>query len=345
MNATSPHRHPRAFELDDPTLKAVNEATPPADQSSYGGSHRPESGDPVIEQSQNLSNRLLRTNHWATLLATSLIGLATLSISIWFTNFIWATIQRNDAIGWGGTGLLLTATLAALAIFIREILALVRVRSLRRIRALAEEAREQRDIKAERAATRALTRLLSSREDLAWPLARFREHAHDPRDPGDLLILADRELMLPLDQQAQNCIMSSARRVSVVTAMSPNGLLSMGFVLYENIRMLRVIATLYGGRPGLAGALRLGRMVFLHILATGGLALTDDLFGQFIGQDLLRRLSRRLGEGVFNGALTARIGIAAMIVIRPIPYVEVQPPRLRNLLSKLFKTGQTETKQ
>ena len=28
--------------------------------------------------------------------------------------------------------------------------------------------------------------------------------------------------------------------------------------------------------------------------------MTDDLVGQFIGQDVLRRLSRRLGEGAFT---------------------------------------------
>ena len=83
-------------------------------------------------------------------------------------------------------------------------------------------------------------------------------------------------------------------------------------------------------------------MVFTHILATGGLALTDDLFGQFLGQDLLRRLSRRLGEGMFNGALTARIGVAAIEVTRPMPYLEAHPVRIRDLLPELFRrTGIT----
>jgi putative membrane protein len=104
-------------------------------------------------------------------------------------------------------------------------------------------------------------------------------------------------------------------------------LIAVGYVAVENLRLLRALATLYGGRPGFIGALRLANMVFGHIVATGGLAMTDDLLGQFLGQDILRRLSRRLGEGAFNGALTARIGIAAIEVIRPLPYLAAKPPR------------------
>jgi putative membrane protein len=114
-------------------------------------------------------------------------------------------------------------------------------------------------------------------------------------------------------------------------------LVSVGFVLIENLRMLRKLATLYGGQPGLAGSFRLAKLVVAHIIATGGVALTDDLFGQFLGQDLARRLSRRLGEGVFNGMLTARVGTAALDVCRPPPFLESDAPRLREVVAEVFK--------
>ena len=98
-----------------------------------------------------------------------------------------------------------------------------------------------------------------------------------------------------------------------------------------------MLATLYGARPGYAGAMRLARMVFGHIVATGGVAMTDDLLGQFLGQDLIRRLSRRLGEGAFNGALTARVGITALEVVRPMPFRVARPPRLRDVLAEALK--------
>jgi putative membrane protein len=114
-------------------------------------------------------------------------------------------------------------------------------------------------------------------------------------------------------------------------------LIAVAYVLIENMRLLRALATLYGGRPGLLGALKLGRMVLAHIVATGGIAMTDDLLGQFLGQDILRRLSRRLGEGVFNGALTARIGTVAVEVCRPLPFIEAAPVRLRDFMGELLR--------
>jgi putative membrane protein len=119
--------------------------------------------------------------------------------------------------------------------------------------------------------------------------------------------------------------------------MSPMVFISVGYVAVENVRLLRGLASLYGGRPGLIGSLRLARMVLGHIIATGGIALTDDLLGQFLGQDILRRLSRRLGEGAFNGALTARIGIAAIEVIRPLPFLAAKRPRVREVLGEVLK--------
>jgi putative membrane protein len=150
--------------------------------------------------------------------------------------------------------------------------------------------------------------------------------------------------MAPIDREARLLITRSAKRVATVTALSPMVLIAVTFVLIENLRLLRKLAALYGGRPGFFGLLRLAQLVLTHMVATGGVALTDDLLGQFLGQDLLRRLSRRLGEGAFNGALTARIGIAAIDVIRPLPFLVARRPRVREVLAEALKPLFTQAK-
>jgi putative membrane protein len=274
---------------------------------------------------------------WGALLLSAMLGLASLAASVSFARFVSQALERNDWIGWTSTALLCVGALAALVILVREVFGLFRLARLGRLRREAATALSTKDKALERAAVRDLRALYASRRDVRWGLARLAEHEADVRDPGDLLRLADRELLAPLDTSARRLILASAKRVSTVTALSPMVWIAMIFVLVENLRLLRGLAGLYGGRPGGMGALRLARMVATQIIATGGIAMTDDLLGQFLGQDILRRVSRRLGEAAFNGALTARIGVAAIDVTRPLPFLDAAPVRVRDIVPELFK--------
>ena len=194
-----------------------------------------------------------------------------------------------------------------------------------------------RETGAERRAIEEILSRFGGRPELRWSLATVTEHARSVSDASDLARLVDRDVMPVLDSDARRLVAATARRVSVVTALSPMALVTVGWILIENLRLLRALATLYGGQPGFLGTTRLARMVLVHIVATGGVALTDDLLGQFLGQDLIRRLSRRLGESIFNAALTARIGAAAIEVIRPLPYLEAPRVRARDFIAEIVR--------
>ena len=56
-----------------------------------------------------------------------------------------------------------------------------------------------------------------------------------------------------------------------------------------------------------------------------------------IEQDARARLSARLGEGVLNGLLTARVGLSAMAVCRPMAYAARKPPGVSEIAPFLFK--------
>ena len=72
-----------------------------------------------------------------------------------------------------------------------------------------------------------------------------------------------------------------------------------------------------------------------HLAVTGGLVLTDGLVEQLVGQGLAAKLSARLGEGVVNGLMTVRVGIAAIRVVRPLPYHTQKPPTVRDFMPEL----------
>lgn len=344
MTNHDPRRRPRAFAPDDPALKVSDpvdlpvEAVPGTAKAEEGGDPTAASADgEVADSGRPTVADLKRGFGWGGLLLSALTGLFLLGLGAWFARLVSAALARNDIVGWAAYGLLIVAAVTAGILVVRELIGFSRLSRLTRIKSDVLHAIETSDVKSERAAVRRIRALYSGRTDLKWGLARFREHERDVHDPGGLMALAERELVAPLDAEARRAILTSAKRVSVVTAISPIFFFAILYVLVENVRMLRGLATLYGGRPGALGALRLGRMVVTHIIATGGIAMTDDLIGQFLGQDLVRRLSRRLGEGVFNGALTARIGAAAIDVCRPLPFIEAKPIRVRDLVGEVVR--------
>jgi putative membrane protein len=154
-----------------------------------------------------------------------------------------------------------------------------------------------------------------------------------------LVRLAETGLLAPLDQMAQKMVLDSAKRVSVVTAVSPRALVDVGYVIYESSRLIRRLAELYGGRPGTLGLFRLARRVVAHLAVTGSIAVGDSLIQQLVGHGLAAKLSARLGEGVINGLMTARVGIAAMDIVRPLPFVAVRRPGIGDFMSELTRIG------
>ena len=90
------------------------------------------------------------------------------------------------------------------------------------------------------------------------------------------------------------------------------------------ISLIRRLSTIYGGRASGYGLLKLTGRVISHLAVTGGVALADSFVSQIVGTGLAARLSAKLGEGVLNGVLTARVGIAAASLCRPLPFIEMR---------------------
>ena len=130
--------------------------------------------------------------------------------------------------------------------------------------------------------------------------ARLKALADEIIDADDRLAIAERELLAPLDAQAKRAIAGAAKQVSLVTAVSPRAIVDVAFVIFAAVRLLRTLARIYGGRPGLFGFLRLARAAFNHLAVTGGVAVGDSLMQQVLGLGLAARISAKLGEGVLE---------------------------------------------
>ena len=79
-----------------------------------------------------------------------------------------------------------------------------------------------------------------------------------------------------------------------------------------------------------------------HVAITGGMAASDSLVQQVLGHGIAAKLSQRLGEGILNGLLTARLGLAAIDVTRPLPFTALPRPALGDLAKDLLRKREDE---
>jgi putative membrane protein len=285
-----------------------------------------------------------RMTWWGRLLWTTGSILVSAGLGLAADRLIRDLFAANPWLGWLGLGVLALFLMAALALGIREFFALRRLHALDALRRDASRAVADNDQQLAHNITDHLTSIYASRPDLARARQTVTENLPHLFDGHEIVAMTERSLMAPLDARAKALTAASARRVALVTAVSPRALVDIAFVIYESVRLAGAIAALYGARPGFFGFWRLTGAVLTHLAVTGGLVLTDGIVEQLVGQGLAAKLSARLGEGVVNGLMTVRVGIAAMRVVRPLPF-ETQPqPVVRDFIPELTRLATDPTK-
>jgi putative membrane protein len=286
------------------------------------------------------SRKPSRLGRWFWGIAATLVSFIA-SVAAW--EFVTGLLDRNPVLGLVATVLVVAFLVVLVAIALREMAAFARLRRVDQLQSQAEAAAARDDLEGAREVVARLKRLYRGRDDLSWGLDRLAARESEVFDADGLLGLAEAELIAPLDARATREIEVAARQVATITAIVPIALADLVTALTANIRMIRRIAEIYGGRSGALGSWRLTRAVLTHLVATGAVAVGDDLIGSLAGGSVLSRVSRRFGEGVVNGALTARVGVAALEVCRPVPFVARQRPRvtaiLRRALAGVFDTA------
>ena len=288
-------------------------------------------GVPVIAERR-------RRAPWGTLFVSALGGLVSLGAGLAVERMVADLFAAAPWLGWVAVAFSAITAVALLGLVARELRGVFRERQIERLRKAAADALAVRDGEAAKAVARDLAALYAGRARVVLgPTVASVED--EIMDADDRLALAERTLVEPLDALAQRAIATAAKRVSAVTAMSPRAVVDLAFVLYTAASLLRRIAAIYGGRPGLFGLLRLFRAAVNHLAVTGGVAVGDSLLHQVLGVGLAARVSAKLGEGMLNGLMTARFGLAALDVCRPLPFIRTPPPRIADVAGELLPKG------
>ena len=246
-------------------------------------------------------------------------------ISLWDTlNTLW---ERSALVGMAGLVLIGLLALVTTAVAIQEWNAIQRINALEEIRQRAERslapAGDVGDLDLARKVINGLIALYSSREDTSRGSQRLAERQGDIFAASGLITLAETELLKVLDDRAEKVIRDTALRIATETAFMPWPLADVLLVFLSSMQMFRRIAEIYGSRPGVVASWALSRKVLTQLVVAGALSDGGQLIDAVVGHHLIH-LARPIGEGVTNGALMARSGVAAMELCRPLPFQACQ---------------------
>jgi len=171
--------------------------------------------------------------------------------------------------------------------------------------------------------------------------AALAGHAGDIIDGADMIRLAERELMTPLDQQARLLVSSAAQRVSIVTAVSPRALVDVLFVFAASLRLIRN----WRGSTRTAGRARHDRpaapchRACRHHRRHGGERQPDPAGARPRHRcKTVAAARRRRAQRAAHRAARPR----AIDVTRPLPFTALPRPALADLAKDLLRKRESE---
>ncbi|BBI75518.1 hypothetical protein HAALTHF_47840n [Vreelandella aquamarina] len=122
-----------------------------------------------------------------------------------------------------------------------------------------------------------------------------------------------------------------------MVAVSPLTLVDMALVAWRSLAMVDRLSRLYGLELGYASRLRLFRHVLHNMAFAGASELATDASMDMLSLDLAGRLSARAGQGLATGLLSARLGLRAQRLCRPVVFTPEEQPKLADLRQDLWR--------
>ncbi|ENL6715399.1 TIGR01620 family protein [Vibrio vulnificus] len=149
---------------------------------------------------------------------------------------------------------------------------------------------------------------------------RWKNSVNTAHSDAEILQMYDAMVVTQQDKQATKVISRFATESAALVAISPLAIADMLLVAWRNFKMIDSLSTIYGIELGYASRIRLLRLVLANMAVAGASELVIDAGMDLMSMDLAGKLSARAGQGVGVGILTARLGLKAMALLRPIPW-------------------------
>lgn len=172
-------------------------------------------------------------------------------------------------------------------------------------------------------------------DDPHWQALQYASQPHHSGE--ETLTLLNHHLVAPRDREAQRLISRMSGETAVMTAISPLTLVDMALVAWRNLAMVDRLCRLYGLELGYASRLRLFKRVLYNMAFAGASEMVTEAGTDMLSLDLAGRISARAGQGLATGLLSARLGLRAQRLCRPVAFTQEEQPKLADLRQDLWR--------
>lgn len=147
----------------------------------------------------------------------------------------------------------------------------------------------------------------------------------------EVLDMYDAIVVSQQDKIATNLVTRYSTESAALVAVSPLAAADMLLVAWRNFTMIDKLADVYGVELGYWSRLKLFKLVLVNMAAAGASELAIDASMDLVSMDLAGKVSARAGQGLGVGILTARLGLKAMSLLRPMPWHQDRKVKLSHM--------------
>ncbi|WP_252176578.1 TIGR01620 family protein [Endozoicomonas sp. 4G] len=160
----------------------------------------------------------------------------------------------------------------------------------------------------------------------------------DYADDTETLQHLDKQLFNHLDEQAVARISQHSQQTAIMVAISPLALLDILLSGWRCLKMLDEICQIYGLCPSLPARMKLLKMALTQMALAGSTELITDQLVDLASSKLISTISTQAATGAGMGFYTARIGLLAMELCRPVPFAEGQRPGMGKMTKEIISS-------
>ncbi|OEF86721.1 YcjF family protein [Vibrio splendidus] len=160
---------------------------------------------------------------------------------------------------------------------------------------------------------------------------KWRNSINPAHSDAEVLDMYDALVVAQQDKVATKIVTKFSTESAALVAVSPLAAADMLLVAWRNFTMIDKLADVYGIELGYWSRIKLFKLVLINMAAAGASELAIDASMDLVSMDLAGKVSARAGQGLGVGILTARLGLKAMTLLRPMPWHNERKVKLADL--------------